>query len=95
MIPAGTTFTIKEISEATGIPVKTITTRIRKMRQKGFLPPKKAPNSRETSFFTYEQVKMIAAKPMKRKITPRPSYINLLKTNLQNDGYKIAKGGNT
>lgn len=49
------TWTLKEISEATGILDKTLSGRVRVMRKNGELPPKAEGLAR--THFTYEEVK--------------------------------------
>ena len=89
MISKDVTFTIKEIAEASGLPVKTLSTRAKQFRDKGVFPKGRG---RETIFYTYDQVRMIIAKPKRKTQYIRPSRVTLLKTQLQNDGYKINKG---
>ena len=90
MISKDTTFTLMEIAAASGVPVKTLASRARVLREKGVLPPTKG---RVTSYFTYEQTIKLVAKPTQKKTVPRQAHIDLLRRNLQNDGYRINKGG--
>lgn len=83
------TWTLKEISEATGILDKTLSGRVRVMRKNGELPPKAEGQAR--THFTYEEVKKII-KPRKVGVNGlRPAYVDALKRQLLNDGFPIKK----
>ena len=77
------TYTIKEISMATGMPVQTLRGHYYKLRDAGAMPG-------GLKAFTYAQARQLLHKQARGK-KPRPELVTALKRQLQNDGYTIKK----
>ena len=82
-------YTIKEIAEASGINVKTLNSRAKRLRAMGAFP--KIMN-RSVAFYTYDQAKELIRKPKQMRCAVRPTFVDQLKMKLKNDGYRIATG---
>lgn len=82
MVDKTMTFTAKEISVATGQDMGKITSRYKARVGRGELPD-------GLKAFTYDQVKIILS--TRKRGEPDPRKVDLLRTQLQTDGFAIAK----
>lgn len=76
------TFTLREISEATGIELKELQARFKRLVRDGEIEQSKKGTLR---LYSYGEVKLLV-KPKRNPYTPRPNMVLMLRQQLKTDG---------